>query len=47
MYGITTEDDQRFFSENDIKEQATIYYQQLYTPRMLPAYNHSWTNYIE
>ena len=35
MYAVTTEDDQQFFSEHDIKEQTTIFYQKLYTPRML------------
>ena len=24
-----------------------MYYQKLYTPRISPAYNHSWTNFIE
>ena len=24
-----------------------MYYQKLYTPRISPAYNHSWTNSIE
>ena len=47
MYAITTEDGRRFFSEHDIKEQTAIYYQKLYTPRIQPAYNHSWTNFIE
>ena len=47
MYAITTEDGQRFFSEHDIKEQTSIYYQKLYTPRTSPAYNHSWTNFTE
>ena len=41
MHEITTEDAQRFFGEHGIKEQAEIYYRKLYTPRMLPAYNHS------
>ena len=44
MYAITTEDGRRLFSEHDIKEQAGIYYQKLYTPRASPAHNHSWTN---
>ena len=47
MYAVTTEDVRRYFSEHDIKEQTAIYYQTLYTPRILPAYNHSWTNFIE
>ena len=47
MYAITTEDGWRFFSENDIKEQTAIYYQNLYTPRTSPPCNHSWTNFIE
>ena len=47
MYAITTEDGRRYFSEHDIKEQTAIYYQTLYTPRILPAYNLSWTNFIE
>ena len=47
MYAITTEDGRRFFSEHDIKEQTAIYYQKLYTPRIQPVYNHSWTNFIE
>ena len=47
MYAITTEDGRRYFSEHDIKEQTAIYYQTLYTPGILPAYNHSWTNFIE
>ena len=34
MYAVTTEDDQQFFSEHDIKEQ-TICYQKLCTRRML------------
>ena len=33
MYEVTTEDGWRFFSEHDIKEQAAIYYENLYTPR--------------
>ena len=47
MYEVTTEDGWRFFSEHDIKEQAAIYYQNLYTPRTSPTYNHSWTNLNE
>ena len=47
MYAITTEDGWRFFSEHDIKEQTAIYYQKIYTTRILPAYNPSWTNFIE
>ena len=47
MYAITTEDGWRFFSEHDIKEQTAIYYQKIYTPRILPACNPSWTNFIE
>ena len=47
MYAITTEDGRRSFSEHDIKEQTTVYYQKLYKPRILTAYNHSWTNFIE
>ena len=47
MYAITTEDGRRYFSEHDIKEQTAIYYQTLYTPRILPAYTLSWTNFIE
>ena len=47
MYAITTEDGRRLFSEHDIKEQAGIYYQKLYTPRTSPAHNHSWTNRFE
>ena len=47
MYAITSEDARRFFSEHDIEEQTAIYYQKLYTPRASPAYNHSWTNFIE
>ena len=42
-----TEDGRQFFSEHDIKEQTAIYYPKLYTPRILPAYNHLWTNFIE
>ena len=40
-HAIATEDGWRFISENDIKEQTAIYYQKLYTPRILLAYNHS------
>ena len=47
MYTITTKDDQRFFSEHDIKEQTAMYYQKLYTPQILPACNHSWPDFIE
>ena len=47
MYAITTENGWWFFSEHDIKEQTAIYYQKLYTPRILPPYNHLWTNFIE
>ena len=47
MYAITTEDGRRFFNEHDIKKQTARYYQKLYTPRTSPAYNHSWTNFIE
>ena len=47
IYAITTEDSQQFFSEHNIKEQTAIYYQKLYTPRVLPACNYSWTNFIE
>ena len=47
MYAITTEDGRRFFSEHDIKEQTAIYYQKLYTPRIQPAYDHSWTSFTE
>ena len=47
MYAITTEDGQRFSIEHDIKEQTETYYQKLYTPRVLPAYNQSWTNFTE
>ena len=46
MYAITTEDGWWFFSEHDIKQTA-IYYQKLYTPRILSANNHLWTNLIE
>ena len=47
MYAITNEHGQRFFSKHDIKGQTAIYYQNLYTPKILPAHNHSWTNFIE
>ena len=47
MYAITTEYGQRFFSEHDIKGQTAMYYQNLYTPKILPGHNHSWINFIE
>ena len=47
MYAITTEDGRLFFSEHDIKEQTAMYYQKLYTPKILPADNHLWIYFIE
>ena len=47
MYAITTEYGQRFFSEHDIKGPTAMYYQNLYTRKILPEHNHSWINFIE
>ena len=47
IYAIRTEDGQWFFIQHGIKEQTAVYYQNLYTSRILAAYNHSWTNFTE
>ena len=36
-----------FLGEYNIKEQTATCYQKLYTPIIIPVFNHSWTNFIE